>query len=177
VDAKEVRAEVRIPAGAQPCAPHRRCRGDAGATLVEFGLVAPILFLLVFGIVEFGWAFFQNLDVRHAAREGARLAAVNYKETPSPSATTQRDEIVAEICERMDDDDGVSVLLHRPGTAAVGQEIDVRIRQEYDTLTGFLDFALGHIDHLESHVEIRIEQAATWQSAAGTADSDYVTCP
>jgi hypothetical protein len=155
----------------------RRCRGDGGAALVEFGLVAPILFLLVFGIVEFGWAFFQNLDVRHGAREGARLAAVNYKTTTTPTPIVQRDQIIGEICDRMDDDDGVSVLLYQPGTAAVGQSIDVYVRDEFDSLTGFLDFAIGHIDHLQSHVQIRIEQAATWQSAASTADSEFVDCP
>ena len=57
---------------------HNRGKGDEGAALVEFALIAPILFLLIFGVIEFGWAFSQNMDVRHGARETARLAAVNY---------------------------------------------------------------------------------------------------
>lgn len=141
----------------------RRCRGDDGAVLVEFALVLPILFLLIFGIIEFGWAFFQNLDVRHGAREGARLAAVNYKESPSPSAADQLTEIINETCDRMDSGDDVRINFHRPGTAAVGQTIEVTVRKPLDTLTGFIDFALAG-KTLNSDVDIRIEQAATWQN-------------
>ncbi|MGQ0833075.1 MAG: TadE/TadG family type IV pilus assembly protein, partial [Microthrixaceae bacterium] len=49
--------------------PHKTSGGgrgkrDRGAALVEFAIIMPIFFLLVFGIIEFGWAFFQLLDVR-----------------------------------------------------------------------------------------------------------------
>ncbi|HUW00987.1 MAG TPA: TadE/TadG family type IV pilus assembly protein [Acidimicrobiales bacterium] len=50
---------------------------DQGAALVEFGLLAIPLFVILFGIIEFGWAFYQQLDVSHGAREGARIAVVN----------------------------------------------------------------------------------------------------
>ncbi len=53
-----------------------RRRTEKGAAAVEFALVLPILVLLVFGIVEFGRAYNAYLSVTHAAREGARLAAV-----------------------------------------------------------------------------------------------------
>ena len=51
---------------------------ERGANLVEFAILAPLLIMLLFGIIEFAWIFAQNLDVRHGAREGARLAAVNF---------------------------------------------------------------------------------------------------
>jgi len=44
--------------------------------LVEFAIVAPFLFLFVFGIIEFGWAFYVHSELTNAAREGARYAAV-----------------------------------------------------------------------------------------------------
>jgi Flp pilus assembly protein TadG len=34
-----------------------RTSGDRGAALVEMAIVAPLLILLVFGILEFGLAF------------------------------------------------------------------------------------------------------------------------
>jgi Flp pilus assembly protein TadG len=43
---------------------------------VEFALIAPVLVLLLVGIVQFGYTFFQYLEVSHAAREGARWAAL-----------------------------------------------------------------------------------------------------
>ena len=45
-----------------------RAQGDDGAALVEFALVMPVLFLLLFGIVEFG----INLNDYQAIRQGIR---------------------------------------------------------------------------------------------------------
>lgn len=45
---------------------------DRGATLVEFALIAPLLFLLLFGVIEFGRVIATFTAVTTAAREGAR---------------------------------------------------------------------------------------------------------
>ena len=55
---------------------HRAARREGGAAALEFALVIPVLLLLVFGIIEFGFMFQAQLALTHAAREGARLAAV-----------------------------------------------------------------------------------------------------
>jgi Flp pilus assembly protein TadG len=49
---------------------------ETGAQLVEFALIATILFTLVFGIVEFGRVFNAYIVITNAAREGARVAAI-----------------------------------------------------------------------------------------------------
>jgi len=54
----------------------RHARDDKGAAAVEFALVLPILVLLLFGMIEFGVVYDAQLQVTHAAREGARRAAV-----------------------------------------------------------------------------------------------------
>lgn len=148
--------------------PPQRLQGDDGAALVEFAILAIPLFTIVFGVIEFGWAFFQNLDVRHGAREGARLAAVNYRESTTATSSEQLTQIVNETCDRMDSGENVSVRFHRTGTTAVGQVIQVRVEKPLDQLTGFLDFALSGID-LKSDVEIRIEQRATWDNMGAAA--------
>ncbi len=51
-------------------------RSNEGAAALEFALIAPILLALLFGMIEFGFAFQAQLAVNHAAREGARSAAV-----------------------------------------------------------------------------------------------------
>ena len=51
-------------------------RDDRGAAAVEFALVLPVLVVLLFGMVQFGIAYDAQLKVTHAAREGARMAAV-----------------------------------------------------------------------------------------------------
>lgn len=41
---------------------------------MEFALVAPLLVLLAFGIVDFGRAMYYQNEITNAAREGARIA-------------------------------------------------------------------------------------------------------
>lgn len=47
-----------------------------GAAMVEFAIIAPLLFALIFGIIDFGRVFFLYNNLTNAAREGARLGAV-----------------------------------------------------------------------------------------------------
>jgi Flp pilus assembly protein TadG len=57
--------------------PGRPVSDDGGASAVEFALVVPLLLLLVFGIINFGIIFSQQLTMNNAVREGARRAVVN----------------------------------------------------------------------------------------------------
>jgi Flp pilus assembly protein TadG len=59
----------------RPTAP-RRARGDAGTALVEFSLVAVLLFLVIYGIISFGLLLSFKQDLTRAAAEGARAGAV-----------------------------------------------------------------------------------------------------
>jgi Flp pilus assembly protein TadG len=54
----------------------RRGRGDDGAALVEFALIAVLLATLVFGIINFGFLLSFKQDMTRAAAEGARAGAV-----------------------------------------------------------------------------------------------------
>ena len=49
---------------------------EDGVVAVEFAIVASILFLLVFGIIQFGLALSRIESFENAARQGAREAAV-----------------------------------------------------------------------------------------------------
>jgi len=60
---------------------YKKAKDENGATSVEFAIILPVLILILFGIFEFGLAYRDYLAITHAAREGARLAAVgNYSE-------------------------------------------------------------------------------------------------
>jgi Flp pilus assembly protein TadG len=54
-------------------APARRRRA---AVAVEFAIVAPLLFLLILGMVEFGRMLMVQQTMTNAAREGARKAVL-----------------------------------------------------------------------------------------------------
>ena len=53
-----------------------RLRDERGAALVEFAIVMPLLFLLLFGVIEFAIAFNDYQSIRQGARDGARQAVV-----------------------------------------------------------------------------------------------------
>ena len=62
--------------------------------MVEFALVAPMFFLLLFGIIEAGRFIFYSETLNNATREGARYAIVNGASTigcpsgpPAPGST------------------------------------------------------------------------------------------
>ncbi len=51
-------------------------RSESGAALVEFTVLMPVFFLVLFGIIEFGSMIWAQNTMTTAAREGARAAAV-----------------------------------------------------------------------------------------------------
>lgn len=53
-----------------------RTRDERGAAALEFGLIAPVLILLVFGIVDFGLMINRDMIVGSASRDGARQASL-----------------------------------------------------------------------------------------------------
>ncbi len=60
-----------------------RSGSEEGAAAVEFALVVPLLLTLLFGIIEFGFAYNAQILVTNAAREAAREVAVNDSATQS----------------------------------------------------------------------------------------------
>lgn len=80
----------------------RRPAGELGQALVEFALVAPFFFLLLFGIIEAGRFVVYYETLSNATREGARYAIVHGSNsfcpsgpmppsTPAPSGCYDRD--------------------------------------------------------------------------------------
>jgi Flp pilus assembly protein TadG len=70
--------------------PTRRQRGDA---VVEFVLVAPVLLLLFFGIMEMSRVIDAWVIVHNAAREGARAGSLAY---PDPAVGTTAQQVAKE---------------------------------------------------------------------------------
>ncbi len=50
---------------------------EAGQGIAEFALVFPVIALLIFAVIDCGRAVYAYNTVANAAREGARVAAVN----------------------------------------------------------------------------------------------------
>jgi Flp pilus assembly protein TadG len=140
---------------------------EKGASAVEFAIVLPLLLTLVFGIMEAGWLFAQQVEVRNAAREGARLAVVNYgSDATIRSATCDRAALSKARA---------SVYLERTPVVAI-----VEVAQEYAPLVGFFPF-FNNVT-IRSTVEMRLEQdPAAWDwgpgpTAKGVPGADAGKC-
>jgi len=65
--------------------------------MVEFAIIAPLLFVLLFGIIDFGRALFLVNNLTSAVREGARLAAVQQDPTTAASQSAVQNRVTAYI--------------------------------------------------------------------------------
>jgi Flp pilus assembly protein TadG len=68
---------------------HRQFRRDNGQSLVEFALVFPVFILIVFGLVDVGRLVYTYNTLGNAAREGARIAAVNQIDYPAGTSCNE----------------------------------------------------------------------------------------
>lgn len=64
-------------------------RSESGVAVVEFALVAPLLLILIFGIIDLGRAYSTLNQLAASAREGARLAAV----LPNPTGSSSEAQV------------------------------------------------------------------------------------
>lgn len=148
---------------------NRGTAGERGASMVEFALVVPLFLVLVFGIMEAGWLFAQLTETRNAAREGARLAVVDYGDATA---------IGNETCTRADlSAGGATVTISTTGdvTDPLGDptaSVTVLVQKSYDSLTGFLDPVFTGLP-LDSTVTMRVERPLTSLGAGPTS----VSCP
>lgn len=57
---------------------YRSCRKNRrGAAVVEFAVVAPVFFLLIFGMIEYGRMVMVQQVLTNASREGARVGILD----------------------------------------------------------------------------------------------------
>ena len=55
----------------------KKIKHEKGATAIEFALILPVFIIIIFAVFQFGIVFNNWIALTYAAREGARLAAVD----------------------------------------------------------------------------------------------------
>ncbi|MFD5158384.1 TadE family protein [Streptomyces hawaiiensis] len=68
-------------------------RGDAGMTAIEFVLLTPVLFFMIFATVQFALYFFADHVAQAAAQAGARKARATADEQPGAWRGEARDVV------------------------------------------------------------------------------------
>ncbi len=109
-------------------------RGDRGASTVELAFVAPLLFVLALGIVDFGRALSYKIAISDAAQEGLNYASY---EPDDPTGTVQR--VLFSTTDPKLDAGNVSVIcLTEPG-----DHVAVKVDYEIELLTPFIGEMFG----------------------------------
>jgi len=113
----------------------RFARSESGASMVEFALIAPILFMFLFGIIDFGRALFQYNNLTNAAREGARFAATRLPDPCDPADKYSIDSLTATKIVEFNNNPKVVAVADTivtveciPGTAGTVSRVTVSIK-------------------------------------------------
>ena len=83
-----------------------RRRREDGQSLVEFALIAPIFFLLIFGIIDLSRAFQAYVTIQEAARGGARYAVTGRIDCTGVTIQNRNNCIKHTVDQRVKDLDG-----------------------------------------------------------------------
>lgn len=149
----------------------RRRRGERGAALVEFAILAPLLILLLIGLIEFGWLFAQYNQVRHGVREGARYAAVSNPVTAGSVDAT----LESVVCDAISLPNGtVTGTVTSPSVNNPPRKFDyaeITVTAAIPTLTG-APLIGGFIPAtISNSAQFRLEQDAGWTNGLS------ISCP
>ncbi|MEA5050182.1 MAG: TadE/TadG family type IV pilus assembly protein [Oscillospiraceae bacterium] len=132
----------------------KRGRSEKGQAMVEFALVLPLLLLLLCGIIDFGWIFYNNIMVDNAAREAARYSAIHVYDDGAFNSGDTADARTAALAS--------SPILPDTLTATVavsGDAVTVTVTSPTAVLTGLTSTIFGgKTVNLSSTSTMKLEQ-------------------
>jgi Flp pilus assembly protein TadG len=97
-----------------------------GSESIEAVVALPVMLLVIFGGFEYGWAVLKTVQIDHAARTGARVAALSGASSQQVTAAVQTVLEDAGIANAT-----VTLEPLEPGSAAAGTSVKVRIEAPY----------------------------------------------
>lgn len=106
----------------------RNCRAQErrGATVIEMAFAAPILFMMLFGLFEFGYAYMMQHLMQDSAREGCRVAVL-----PTSSNIAVLSAVNQSLLARGVNGATTSILVNNASgnlaSAVAGDEIQIQI--------------------------------------------------
>jgi Flp pilus assembly protein TadG len=114
--------EVKLEKVCRICRRQRR----RGAAAVEFAIVAPVFFLLVFGMIEYGRMVMVQQVLTNASREGARVGVLDPPtgQTSLPLVTSTVNSYLASASIT---GATITTVPTEPSTATYGQSVTVKV--------------------------------------------------
>jgi Flp pilus assembly protein TadG len=140
----------------------RRRRRTRGQALVEFSLVIPVFFLVLAGVLDFGFMLYSRMTVINAAREGARAAVTASDRSTVPSVAEGRATAMASGLVLADLSVSTSCVAlvstscnwSSPTSAQAGDAVTVTVSYTYRT---FFPLLFGSTMDLSSAVQMVLE--------------------
>ncbi|WP_353712724.1 TadE/TadG family type IV pilus assembly protein [Arthrobacter sp. K5] len=102
---------------------------ERGAVAVEFAILAPVLVMLLLGIMEFGRAYNVQTTLTNAAREGVRSMAINNSQATARAAAKTA---VGQLNPALADGN----ITFSSATCTIGSQMTVTISYNLSTMTG-----------------------------------------
>jgi hypothetical protein len=152
--------------------PARPRSNERGASAVEFALVVPVLFLLLFGMIDYGLLFNNSLALRQGIREAAREGVVRNFAGGGCTIGTDLEMLVCKTDELVGAISGktyAKVVVPSSGWAR-GSPLTVCAMVRTDGATGLVPYPSG--GWLRQKVEMSIESDAPPLPTGGSGASD-----
>ncbi len=129
-------------------------KGQQGAAALEFALVAPIFFILWFGVLDLGLIMYAKGLITHASQEGARYGTIYHLNPPTAGDIRG---YVQSYLQGAGFSQPVTVTVTGAGGAS-GSPLTVRVDYTY-YLVGLPGFLSGWADslHLSAETVKRLE--------------------
>jgi len=141
-------ARPRGPTPARPRAWLRPSRGERGSASVEFAAVLPLALIALLLVVQVALVVAQQLVVQHAAREGAREAAVWNDDARAREAVLRAGNL---------DSDRADIEV-TPSDRPVGTPVRVTVHYRVALIVPYVSHFLPSETTLTAFAEYRVER-------------------
>lgn len=132
-----------------------RDKREDGQAMVEFALILPVFLLILCGIIDFGWLFYNQLSLNNACREGARYAVVNTAEDGNTQSIINHIENSTTTVFANDGVD-IEVIYSSPNDPTSG-DITVNLEAQISFFTPVLSSVMGKEKTITSTVVMKVE--------------------
>ncbi len=92
-------------------------KAEAGVAVVETAVVLSLLFIILFGVMEFATLFFNRAVIINASREGARFGSLFDLDTATGYVTAPKTD--AEIIQKVNDYSAGHLISFSPSSGSV----------------------------------------------------------
>ncbi len=145
--------------------------GERGASILELALIAPVMILIVMGVLDLARGYQMQIRMENAAREGAAyaqlypsrvdcadgedvLSRVSGEEAGVDSSPDFRVQVLSEDA---DGDLTVPVTGCDGTPASPGERIEVRVSATFDVMTPMVERVVGDSIDISGSAEIEVQ--------------------